>query len=356
MTGAEIVARRLRSQLIAAHEPRTPAEVVRTLCAVQAQDLLASLWAIGLRTPGATEGEVEGAFTRGEVIRTWPMRGTIHTVAVEDARWMLELMAPRVLQRMAARHAELGVDTASLHLAERVLGDALAGGRRLTRPAAAALLTEAGIPADERRNHIVGSLAMRGVLCLAEREGRQQTVALLEECAPATAPLAQDEALARLVLRYFGGHGPATLQDLMWWSGLPAGMLRPAIASVAGELEETVVGDVAYWSGPGAEGARAAGVHLLPSFDELLVGYRGRSASLEPAHVNHVNAGGGIFNPIVVIGGRVRGTWKRTFAKGRVAVAATPFEAFTERQRRGIGAAAERYAAYHRMPLDLRFD
>src|SRR6476659_9865469 len=135
MTGAEIVARRLRSQLIARHEPCTPAEVVRALCAVQAQDLLASLWAIALRTPGATEGEVEGAFTRREVVRTWPMRGTIHTVAVEDARWMLELMAPRVLQRMRARHAELGVDTAALRLSARVLGDALVGGRQLTPPA-----------------------------------------------------------------------------------------------------------------------------------------------------------------------------------------------------------------------------
>ena len=93
----------------------------------------------------------------------------------------------------------------------------------------------------------------------------------------------------------------------MWFRRSSAGMLRPAIDGARGELERALVGDVAYWSGPDAERAPSAAAHLLPSFDELLVGYRDRSASLQPAHVDHVNAGGGIFNPIVVLGGRVRG-------------------------------------------------
>jgi hypothetical protein len=354
MTGAEIVARRLRSQLIATTSTRTPVEVVRHLCALQAQDNLASLWAVALRTPDATEADIDAAFARRELIRTWPMRGTIHTVAVDDARWMTELMAPRVLQRMAKRHAELGVDTAALRLGERVLGDALAGGRQLTRPAATALLAEAGMPADERRNHVIGSLSMRGVLCLSGREGKQQTIALLDECAPSTPSLPEDEALARLALRYFTGHGPAALPDLMWWSGLPGGMLKRGIAAVANELEETVVDGTSYWSRSDAGSSRLRGVHLLASFDEYLVGYRDRTAALDPVHTNHVTPGSnGIFNPIVVIDGRVRGSWRRTIAKGRVVVAATPFEAVTERQRRGIGAAAERYAAFLGLQLDL---
>lgn len=357
MTGAEIVARRLRNQLIAGTAARSPVEVVRALCAMQAQDLLASLWAVALRTPDATEADIDAAYARRELLRTWPMRGTIHTVAVEDARWMTELMAPRIVQRMAKRHAELGVDTASLRLSERVLGDALVGGRQLTRPAATALLAESGIPADERRNHIIGSLAMRGVLCLAGRQGKQQTIALLDEWAPPAPPVPEDEALARLAVRYFSGHGPATLQDLMWWSGLPGGMLKPGIASVAGDLEETVVDGVSYWSGPGAEAAPLRRVDLLPSFDELLVGYRDRSASLAVEHVNQVTPGSnGIFNPIVVIDGRVRGSWKRAFEKGRVVLTATAFTSFGAGHRRGIARAAERYAAFHGMPLDLRFD
>jgi len=358
MTGAEIVARRLRSQLIATTAARTPVEVVRHLCAMQAQDNLAALWAVALRTPDATEADIDAAFARRELLRTWPMRGTIHTVAVEDARWMTELMAPRILQRMAKRHAELGVDTAALRLGERVLGDALTGGRQLTRPAATALLAEAGMPADERRNHIIGSLSMRGVLCLAGRHGKQQTIALLDEWAPDTPRLAQDEALARLAVRYFTGHGPATLQDLMWWSGLPGGMLKPAIVAVAAQLEETVVDGTSYWSGPAAESGRARSVHLLPSFDEFLVGYRDRTAAVDPAHTNHVTPGSnGIFNPIVVVDGRVRGSWRRTIVKDRVSVTATAFEAFDGRRRRAVARAAERYAAFLGLRLhDLTFD
>jgi hypothetical protein len=356
VTGAEITARRLSAQLVATHAPVSPADVVRRLCAVQAQDYLASLWAVGLRTPDATEAEVEAAIARKELLRTWPMRGTLHLLAVEDARWMTELLAPRILQRMARRHAELGVDTAALRLSEQVLGDALSGSRTMTRAAATALLADAGIPADERRNHILGSLSMRGVLCLAARQGRQQTVALLDDWAPPAPPVPQDEALARLALRYFTGHGPATLQDLMWWSGLPAGMLKPAIASVARELVETVVDGVSHWSAPGVE-AGLPGVHLLPNFDEYLVGYRDRSAAASKESMGHVNPGAnGIFHAVVVIDGAVRGTWRRTFEKGRVVVSATAIDAFTERQRRGIARAGARYGSFHGMPVELTFD
>jgi hypothetical protein len=354
--GAEITARRLANQLVARHPPVAPVDVVRRLCAVQAQDYLASLWAVGLRTPDAAEADVEAAIARRELLRTWPMRGTLHLLAVEDARWMTELMAPRILQRMRRRHAELGVDTAALVLSEKVLSDALSGGRTMTRAAATALLAEAGIPADERRNHILGSLSMRGVLCLAARQGRQQTVALLDDWAPPAASVPEEEALARLAFRYFTGHGPATLQDLMWWSGLPAGLLKPAIASIARDLDETVVEGVRYWSGPGREPA-LPGVHLLPSFDEYLVGYRDRSAATTKESMGLVNPGAnGIFHAVVVVDGLVRGTWRRAFDKGHVVVTVTAIDAFTERRRRDIAAAAARYGAFHGMPVQLTFD
>jgi hypothetical protein len=226
----------------------------------------------------------------------------------------------------------------------------------MTRTAATALLAEAGIPADERRNHILGSLSMRGVLCLAARQGRQQTVALLDDWAPPAPSLPEDEALARLALRYFAGHGPATLQDLMWWSGLPAGMLKPAIASAARELTETVVDGVSHWSAPGIEPA-LPGVYLLPNFDEYLVGYRDRGAAASRESMGHVNPGAnGIFYAVVVIDGAVRGTWRRAFEKGRVVVSAAAIDAFSERQRRGIARAAARYGTFHGMPVELRFD
>jgi hypothetical protein len=353
MTGAEIVSGRLHHQLVAGGPTRSPATVVRTLLAMQGQDYLASLWAVAVRTPAATERDIEAAIARRELVRTWPMRGTLHLVAAEDARWMTDLMAPKVVRRMAARHRQLGLDEAVFDRARTALTEALEGDRQLTRPAAYKVLEAIGIPADERRNHIFGYLSQQSVLCIAAREGKQPTFALLEEWAPAARSLPRDESLAQLALRYFGGHGPATEQDLMWWSGLTAKEVREGIAMAASELEETTVGGVRHWSGPGAvPPVEKTRVDLLPSFDEYLLGYRERGAMLDPAHATGVNPGGnGIFNPIVVIGGRVRGSWKRTIKRDRVAIAATPFGAFTQREQRAIALEAERYGAFLGLPV-----
>ena len=61
-------------------------DVVRRLVAVQAQDYVASLWAIGLRTLRATQADVEQAVERRTIVRTWPMRRTLHFVAAEILR------------------------------------------------------------------------------------------------------------------------------------------------------------------------------------------------------------------------------------------------------------------------------
>jgi hypothetical protein len=353
MTGAEIVSGRLHHQLIAGGVTSSPATVVRTLGAVQGQDYLASLWAVAVRTPDATERDIEASIARRELVRTWPMRGTLHLLAAEDARWMTELMAPKVVRGMAARHRQLGLDGAVIDRGRAALTEALQGDRQLTRPAAYKVLEAIGIPADQRRNHIFGYLAQQSVLCIAAREGKQPTFALLEEWAPAARSLPRDESLAQLALRYYTGHGPATEQDLMWWSGLTAKEVRAGIAMVAADLEETIVGGVSYWSGEGTvPPVDSARVDLLPSFDEYLLGYRDRSAMLDASHANGVSPGGnGIFNPIVVIGGRVRGTWRRTIKKDRVEIATTPFATFTKREHRAIAKESKRYGAFLGLPV-----
>ncbi len=353
MTGAEITSGRLHHQLLAGAAPSSPGDVVRSLLAMQGQDYLASLWAVAVRTPAATERDVEDAFLRRELVRTWPMRGTLHVVAAEDARWMTELLAPKVIRGQARRYRELGLDEEVLARCRAALEGALEGDRRLTRPAANTLLDGIGVPAGQARNHVFGYLAMRCVLVGAAREGKQPTFALLDEWAPSARSLPREESLAELARRYFESHGPATERDLMWWSGLTLTEVRAAVALVAAELETTTIAGVTYWSGPGevAPVARTA-LHLLPSFDEYLLGYRDRSAALDPAHATGVNPGGnGVFNPLVVIGGRVRGTWKRTIRKNVVEIVATPFATFTEREQQAIATETERYGAFLGAPV-----
>lgn len=350
MTYIDIALRRLLGQQVARPELTEPHQVVARLGAVQAQDFLGALWAIGLRTPGASEQAIERALAERTIVRTWPMRGTLHFVAAADARWMLELLAPRVVQRSAARRAQLELDEPTLAASARIISNALQGGKQLARNEIYALLEQANISTKSSRGlHILGWLAHDRLICFGARDGKQPTFALLDEWAPGARSLPHDQALAALVLRYFTGHGPATVQDCMWWSGLTTKEVKAGLAEVAPQLgHERVAGQDYFFAQDLAQTPdEARGAFLLPPFDEFLVGYRDRSAALDSSHNTLVNPGGnGMFNPIVVIGGRVVGTWKRALKQSSVAMTFSPFTSFDDSQAEAIAVAAERYGRF----------
>lgn len=327
MSQERIGQQRLISQHVARPNSDDPAETVRRLGAVQAQDYLGALWAVGLRTLGATERSVERALAEARIVRTWPIRGTIHFVTPEDARWMLALLTPRVVRLGQARLRGLDIDAATLAASEGVLSRALEGGRQLTRPELYAELERAGIAAGGQRGlHILGQLSMAGVLCFGARAGKQPTFTLLDEWVPAAPPLPRDEALASLALRYFSSHGPATLHDFVWWAGLTVSDARAGLAAAAEQLAHTTRDGRDYYAAPQRAADGADDLFLLPPFDEFLVAYRDRTAVLDPAHADKIVPGAnGIFNPIVVIGGRVVGTWRRELKPGRVALSVSGF-------------------------------
>src|SRR2546426_1983179 len=248
MTCEDIALRRLLNQQIAQPRFAHPSEVVAWLGAVQAQDYLGALWALGLRTPGATEQSIEGALAEKTIVRTWPMRGTIHFVAAADVRWMLELLAPRVVQRSTSRRTQLGLDETIIAASAEVIARELQGGKQLSRNALYTLLERAHIATDSSRGlHILGRLAHDGLLCFGARAGKQPTFALLDEWVPGAKSLPHDEALAMLALRYFTGHGPATVQDLMWWSGLTTSEAKAGLAAVAPQLGRHVIAGQEYY-------------------------------------------------------------------------------------------------------------
>jgi hypothetical protein len=350
MISKDIALQRLVNQQIAQPTCAHPSEVVAWLGAVQAQDYLGALWALGLRTPGATEPTVEQALVAKTIVRTWPMRGTIHFVAAADVRWMVELLAPRVVQRAKSRYAQLGLDEAVISASAEAIARALEGGKQMERNVLYQVLEQANIATgDSRGLHILGRLAHDRVLCYGARSGKQPTFALLDEWAPHAKSLPRDEALATLALRYFTSHAPATVRDFMWWSGLTTKEVKAGLGAIEGQLNHTNVDGQEYYF---ARNLPAASVDphtafLLPPYDEYLVAYRDRSASLDPAYNKLIVPGGnGIFNPIVVIGGRVLGTWKRTFKGDSVSMTFSPFESFSKAQANAIAAAAERYGAF----------
>ncbi len=349
-----IAVRRLCNQRLAGAGFETPGAVVAWMGAVQAQDYLGSLWALGLRMKTAREEAIEQAIADRTVVRTWPMRGTLHFVAPADVRWMLSLLTPRVIAGQRGRHRQLELDQTDFDRSRDVLTRALEGGRQLTRDAAYETLEAAGIStAGQRGIHILARLAQDGLLCFAARQGKQQTFALLEEWVPAARMLTRDEALAELAERYFTSHGPAALPDFTWWSGLTVADAKLGLELAGPRLEREVVDGQAYWSSAAAPGAGSSPASptawLLPPFDEYTVAYKDRSAVLDPAHGGRIS-GNGIFYPIIVLDGRVAGTWKRAFKKGSVVVTLSPFAPLKKKERQAVAVAADRYGAFLGVP------
>jgi hypothetical protein len=346
----------LSNQQIASPGGKTPGDVVAAMGAVQAQDFLGALWAIGLRLPAAMEADIERAIAERTIVRTWPMRGTLHFVAAADVRWMLELLTPRIVAGSAWRHRELELDDTIFSRCRKLFTRALEGGRRLTRDAMYQVLERSRISASGQRGiHVLCRLAQEGLICFGPREGKQPTFVLLDEWVPDSRRLERGEALTELARRYFTSHGPATLADFVWWSGLKVSDARAALEMVSAQLARETIGGATYWmrgDSPLPKIRRAT--HLLPGFDEYLLGYKDRSAVLDLAHAGKIVPGSnGQFLSTIVINGRVVGTWKRELTKKSVVITASPFAALKKTESRALAEAAQRYGKFLGRPAEL---
>jgi hypothetical protein len=350
VASTEVVARRLRSQRLSDTTFDSPAQVVAWLGAVQAQDYLGALWAIGLRVRDGSASDVERALDQGTIIRSWPMRGTLHLVAAADARWLIELLAPKAVSAAAGRFRALGLDDGLIRRARQTLVEQLEGGKRLTRPSVYRAFERARIPTTEQRGlHLLWRLAHDRLICFGPREGKQQTIVLFDEWLPAAKRRPRDEALAELARRYFTGHGPATDRDFSWWSGLTLTEARRSIALAGRELTaETILGQP-HWSGAAPAGAEPTAArdraYALPPYDELMVGYADRSAAIDPEIASRLSAFD-VLGPVVVHGGRLVATWGRRITGRRVRFSVAHLAPVTARRSTAIARALDRYARF----------
>jgi len=359
MTNLDIAHQRLHNQLITRRTFEKPGDVVEWLGAVQAQDYAAAKWAVGLRLQGTTDDDIEQAFTRGAILRTHLMRPTWHFVSPADIHWMLALTAPRVNAVNAYYYRKLALDDAVFMHSNAVLAKALQGGKQFTRPELASVLQQAGIATDDlqRFTHIMMRAELDGIVCSGARRGKQFTYALLDERAPQARTLDHDEALAQFARRYFTSHGPATLQDFVWWSGLTVADARASLELVTPQLMHEVVDGQAYWfsmSTPPANDLPQT-IYLLPNFDEYTVGYTDRSAVIDVSDATKFDTRGNVLNPTIVMDGRVVGTWKRTLKKDAVIITPNLFAHLNEDETRAFVASANRYGAFLDLPVNVTF-
>ena len=357
MTNRDIAHQRLYNQHISRADFEKPSDVIAWLGAAQGQDYLSVLWAIGLRMRHATEAGIEQAIADKTIVRSWPMRRTLHYVAATDIRWLLELMEPRAIAASAYGDRQLELDDATFAKSNKVLVRELEGGKQMTRPELAAALERAGIStADYRLGHILYRASILRLICFGVRRGKQFTFTLFDEWVPQCKAIERDEALAELARRYFTGHGPATLQDFIWWSGLKAADARAGLETIKPQLVREVVGEQTYWFPQSAQVKKdATKVYLLPPFDEYTVAYKDRSAVLAPAYTKSLHTGNGVFKPIVVVDGQVVGIWKREFKKNSLVIGVSPFNPLSKTDQQKIARAADRYAEFLGLPVEISF-
>ncbi len=343
----DLIRQRLFNQRLLRSDLRSAAAVVQWLGAVQAQDYPAAKWGLGLRAPGVSDAEVERAFAQGTILRTHVLRPTWHFVTPSDIRWMLALTAPRVQAANAYYYRTLELDAAIRSRSRRALERALRGGKSLTRAELALVLRRARIPTDGLRlTHLMADAELEGVVVSGPRRGKQFTYALLDERVPEAPVLTREEALAELSRRYFKSHGPATVRDFAWWSGLPMRDAKAGIELAALEAEEIEGRAYRFYQAKSKPRGAALSAHLLPNYDEYLIAYKDRGPVVG-------DSGRDVFAHYFVVAGRLAGSWKRTLTKDSVVVEAVPYRRLRREDQRELAASAARYGRF--LGLKSRF-
>jgi hypothetical protein len=354
-----VVRQRLGNQHLTRPKHRDPAAVVAWLGAVQAQDFASAKWGLAQRTKGADDEAVVRAFDAGRILRTHVMRPTWHFVAPADIRWLLALTAPRVNAFSAFYYRQSGLDGTVFARSRRVIERALRDQTHLTRAELATALQRGHIPASGVR---LGLLLLRAELdalvCSGPRRGKHSTYALLDERVPPVGPLARDEALAELTQRYFASHGPATIRDFAWWSGLAVRDARIGVDAARPPLSRMLADDMEYYYRPSRSAAADASpmACLLPVYDEYLIAYKDREAVRERTLDAGAVTKAHIFQNSVVMDGRVIGSWKRTPGPKAMQVDVAPFRGLSTAERRAIASAADRYSTFLGMPVTVTIE
>jgi hypothetical protein len=349
MTLKNIPNLRLISQQIIKPEFKSPKEIVGWMGAMQAQDFNMAKWAIGLRLNKATEKNIELAINSGEILRTHVLRPTWHFVSQDDIWWMLDLTAQKLKASLKGRHKQLELTESILNKSNKIIQKTLAEKKFATRKELIIQLNKAKIPTNENRaSHIFLNAELNKIICSGKMKGKENTYALLSERANESKSFNRQNALAMLATKYFKSHCPATLRDFVWWSGLNLTDAKNGLEMIKKDLIAEKINDEEYWfhDSLAVSEKNKSSVFLLPAFDEFLISYKDRSASIINEHASKAFSKNGIFWPTIVVNGKVAGTWKRQIQKEKVLVTLDVFDSKNKLKPNSLKKESEKFGFF----------
>lgn len=326
-----ILFNRLQNQLFLDHDFHNPEEVVKHMLCMQSQDFNQHLRAIASRCWCSRE-DIEKAYNNGSIVKWWTQRGTIHCVAAEDFQWMTALCASKTLNGFAKRRAFLWISDQIILHAEEIIRTLLVTGPK-SREQISDKLKESWIVLESGWNyHILCYLGSQGIIVQWPIINGDHAFVLTNQWIKNTKVYTEDEALKELCIRYFTSHGPATLADLQWRSWLGVTALRKGV-----ELAGDILGcDNGYYCRRGGSWIRpwslirpwsANRIHFLAWFDERLLGYKDRTATLDLDHHTHVDVSrNGVFKPTVMIDGKTVAIRSNKERKNQCDITITQFD------------------------------
>lgn len=341
---------RLRSQQLVNPAFDDPKKLVAWMGALQGQEYSMAKWAVGLRLKKPDIRKVEVALEKGEILRTHVLRPTWHLVVAEDIRWMLKLSAKRVKLAYDSYWKNHGISEELYIKSHDVIVRALEGNRYLTRQEIGEKLNQSGvIVGDDLVKYLLGRAEVDGIVCNGVDNGSKRTYALLDERVPPMKELHKEEALAKLAIKYFRSHSPASLQDFIWWSGLSIIEAKQAVGLINSELITEKIGETAWLIHEScARKARAKRVvHLLPSYDEYLISYKDRSMALEPEYYRKAFNAFGIFYPVILHNGKIIGNWNKSAKKKPIGLETSFFIPGINVNEGELDKAKERFRIFH---------
>jgi len=332
MTLSDLSSLRIQNQEIQSQRFSVAKHLVAHMGAMQAQDFLMARWAVGLRLQSSNDTTIVEAYNKGEIIRTHLMRPTWHFVSCDDVYWMLELTAPQIKTLCKSRDRQLELDEVIYSRSNALLEKALGGGVNLNREELTRLYQEANIRTNENRlSHLLMRAELEGIICNGAIKQNKLTYALLSEKVPVRKLLSREESLFELATRYFTSHAPATVRDFIWWSGLSVSDAKKAVEMIKSDFVYVTIDETTYlFRNDQPNISQSNSLYLLPAFDELLIGYTNRSATICSTHHPIAISNNGLFRPIIVENGRVTGVWKRITLKTKVIIEVTYFSGVTE--------------------------
>ncbi len=303
--------RMFNQQLI---QPRfdAPEELVDWMGAVQAQDYSMAKWAVGLRLSTPSLDKVQEAIRKGTIVRTHILRPTWHFVSAQDIRWMLMISGERMKKAYHSWAKQRGMSEEVYRGVTDLFWRLLEGGRHRTK---ADLEQEAcmerGWYTVEQFHFLLSEAEVSGTVCSGMDQAGKPTYALLEERVPRMPEISREEALTLLAEKYFRSHSPATLRDFVWWSGLTIKEARQGIGGMGNRLVTEVYGEEPYYVVPVSLPPPCDVFHFLPPYDEYLISYKNREASLSREYFSKAFNNWGIFYPVLLHNGRIVGNWER---------------------------------------------